>query len=82
MHEDNDTLGIFSTYEYTHYTPKQAFFLLGCFASAVGTLLGAVYFTYPDRPAAPRTFEGGLEEELGGPGVVRVGHQCCFDAGS
>jgi len=43
-------------------------FFLGC----VGTLGFTVYSTYPDRPSAPKTYEGGLEEELGGPGALRV----------
>jgi hypothetical protein len=31
--------------------------------------------TYPDKPSAPREFEGGLENELGGPNAVRVSFQ-------
>ena len=77
VHEDNDILGIFSTEDYTHFTSRRAFFLLGCFAAAVASLTGAVYLTYPDRPAVPRTFEGGLEEELGGPKALR---ECDYDS--
>jgi len=32
--------------------------------------LGAVYVTIPGKPSVPRTFPGGLEQELGGPGTV------------
>ena len=72
MHEDNDILGVFAPEEYTHFKPPMAFFLVGCAIAGVGALAGAVYLTYPDTPAAPRTFEGGLEAELGGPGAVRA----------
>ncbi|MCJ1442027.1 MAG: hypothetical protein MMC23_002519 [Stictis urceolatum] len=70
VHEDNDILGMFSPEAYTHVTPGQAWFQLGCFVSVVFALLGAVYVTYPDKPSAPRTYPGGLEEELGGPTAV------------
>lgn len=40
--------------------------------TAVLSLCGVVAMTYPDTPAAPREFEGGLERELGGPNAVRV----------
>lgn len=49
-----------------------AFFLIGCFAAAIGTLYTVVSFVYPDRPSVPREFPGGLEEELGGKYAVRV----------
>lgn len=42
---------------------------LGC----IGALSFAVYSTYPDRPAFPKEYEGGLDRELGGMGAVRVG---------
>ena len=73
LHEDNDILGMLSLEEYTHFTPAQAFFGIGCFAAAVAALSFVVYLTYPDRPAVPREFPGGLEEELGGKYAVRVG---------
>jgi len=72
VHEDNDILGMFSLEEYTHTKPGMGAFQIGCFIAAVLTLCGAVAMTYPDKPSAPREFEGGLERELGGPGVVRV----------
>jgi len=72
VHEDNDILGVFSTEEYTHFTSGKGFFLLGCFIATVGGLCYVVGVTYPDKPSAPRTFEGGLETELGGPTAVRV----------
>ena len=75
VHEDDDILGMFSPYEYTHVTPGKGLFQLGCFVAAVFGLAGVVSLTYPDTPSAPREFEGGLERELGGPGAVRV--SCC-----
>lgn len=56
---------MFSPYEYTHAPPGKAFFHLGVFVAAVLALCGVVSFIYPDKPSAPRTFEGGLAEELG-----------------
>lgn len=44
------------------------------FLSCVGGLGFAVYSTYPDRPSAPKEYEGGLEAELGGPGALRVSY--------
>ncbi|KAG6312609.1 hypothetical protein E4U44_003187 [Claviceps purpurea] len=72
IHEDNDTLGMFSPWEYTWTTPRQAFLLLGVFFSSIVGIYGAASLFYPDRPSYPREFEGGLERELGGPGAVRV----------
>lgn len=72
MHEDNDILGVFAPEEYTFYTPRQAFFMQGCFASAVLALCGVVYLFYPDRPTVPREFEGGLEREMGGPNTLQA----------
>jgi NADH dehydrogenase (ubiquinone) 1 beta subcomplex subunit 8 len=72
VHEDNDILGMFSLEEYTHSTPGKAVFQIGCFVAAVLALCGVVALYYPDKPSAPREFEGGLERELGGPTAVRV----------
>jgi len=72
VHEDNDVLGIFSPYEYTHTKPGMGAFQLGCFITAVFGLCGVVAMYYPDKPSAPREFEGGLEKELGGPEAVRA----------
>lgn len=47
-------------------------FQIGVFVAAVFALCGVVAMNYPDKPSAPREFEGGLEKELGGPGAVRV----------
>ena len=63
---------MFSPEEYTHYTPGQSFFLLGCFIAATLGLCGVVRMYYPDRPSVPREFPGGLEAELGGPNAVPV----------
>lgn len=72
VHEDNDILGIFSPYEYTHFTAQQGFFLMGCFIATTLGLCGVVSMYYPDRPSVPRTFPGGLDRELGGEGAVWV----------
>ncbi|KAL8948805.1 MAG: hypothetical protein Q9222_005034 [Ikaeria aurantiellina] len=66
VHEDQDILGMFSPYEYTHFTARKGFFLLGCFVATVLGLCGVVRVYYPDRPSAQRTFPGGLDRELGG----------------
>lgn len=50
--------------------------MVGTFIAVFMSVTGIVYLNYPDRPAYPRSFEGGLERELGGPGATRVsGHQ-------
>lgn len=72
VHEDNDILGMFSPEEYTHFKPGKAVFLIGCWVTSVLGLCGLVSLYYPDRPSAPRTFPGGLDIELGGPGAVPV----------
>lgn len=45
---------------------------MGAFIGAVLGLCGLVSLSYPDRPAVERTFEGGLDRELGGQGAVLV----------
>ncbi|KAL8702135.1 MAG: hypothetical protein Q9201_004569 [Fulgogasparrea decipioides] len=70
VHEDHDILGMFSPYEYTHFTARKGFFLMGCFVATVGALCGVVVVFYPDRPTVPRTFPGGLDRELGGKGTL------------
>jgi hypothetical protein len=72
VHEDNDTLGIFSTEPYTHFQPGHGALLLGAFVVSVFALMGVVRQFYPDKPGVPRTFPGGLDRELGGPGAVPV----------
>jgi hypothetical protein len=74
VHEDNDTLGIFSTEPYTHFKPGHGAVLLGTFIASVFVLMGVVRQYYPDKPAVPRTFPGGLDRELGGAGAVPVSH--------
>lgn len=76
MHEDEDIMGIFSLEEYNVMTGKMGMAMWAFFLGCVGALSFGVYATYPDRPSAPRTFEGGLEEELGGPGALRVSSFC------
>ncbi|KAL9069214.1 MAG: hypothetical protein Q9157_006232 [Trypethelium eluteriae] len=70
VHEDNDILGVFSTEDYSHFTPAWGAVLFGTFVGSVLVLLGVVYQFYPDKPTTPRTFPGGLERELGGPHTV------------
>ncbi|KAI1007954.1 hypothetical protein K3495_g272 [Podosphaera aphanis] len=72
VHEDNDILGMFSPYEYTHVKPKTAFIQVGYFIVSVLGMMGVVSLCYPDKQSAPREFEGGLEKELGGPNAVRA----------
>lgn len=55
-------------------TPTQALALWSAFLICVGGLSYAVYLTYPDRPSAPKIYEGGLDRELGGAGSARVSH--------
>lgn len=65
-------MGIFSPEEYTHVKPATGFFQVGCFVATVFGLCAVIAQFYPDRPSAPREYEGGLETELGGPNAVRV----------
>ncbi|KAL8974920.1 MAG: hypothetical protein Q9197_000860 [Variospora fuerteventurae] len=70
VHEDHDILGVFSPHEYTHFSPQKGLVLMGAFVGVVLGLCGLVRLYYPDRPAVERTFEGGLDRELGGVGAV------------
>ncbi|KAH6958085.1 hypothetical protein BKA59DRAFT_236240 [Fusarium tricinctum] len=72
IHEDNDVLGIFSPWEYTWTTAGPGAVMVGTFIAVFMSVTGIVYLNYPDRPAYPRSFEGGLERELGGPGATRA----------
>jgi len=72
VHEDNDILGRFATEDYTWTTAGWGWVLMGSFVATFLGVLGVVYVTYPDKPAVPRTFPDGLEQELGGKGTVRV----------
>ena len=75
VHEDNDIMGVFSLYEYTHMSPARGLVLWGCFIAAVLGLSLAVKQYYPDRPSAPKEYPDGLEAELGGPHALRVSKQ-------
>ncbi|TID26486.1 NADH:ubiquinone oxidoreductase 20.1kD subunit [Venturia nashicola] len=70
VHEDNDTLGLFTTEVYNWTTPGHGIKLQAAFVVTLFALLGAVYVTAPGKPSVPRTFPGGLQKELGGPGTV------------
>ncbi|KAF7561416.1 hypothetical protein G7046_g2725 [Stylonectria norvegica] len=72
IHEDNDMLAIFSPWEYTWTTTGPGLIMVGTFVAVFMTVTGLVYLNYPDRPAYPREFEGGLERELGGIGARRA----------
>ncbi|KAF2128233.1 hypothetical protein P153DRAFT_319649 [Dothidotthia symphoricarpi CBS 119687] len=65
-HEDNDVLGVLSLHDYDHFTPGWGGVLMGTFVVTVLGLCGAVSMVYPDKISAPKTYEGGLEAELGG----------------
>jgi hypothetical protein len=72
VHEDHDTLGMFTPYEYTWVSPGKGAAQVGAF---ILTFLGVCWIirqVYPDKPSYPREFEGGLERELGGKGATRV----------
>lgn len=43
-----------------------------CFIAAFAGLCGVVYQVYPDRVSTPRTYEGGLDRELGGKEALLV----------
>lgn len=72
VHEDYDQLGMFTPYEYTWTTTGKGLAQIGMFIAAFLTVVYTVKQTYPDRVTVPRTFEDGLERELGGPGALRV----------
>ncbi|KAI9892112.1 MAG: hypothetical protein M1814_001818 [Vezdaea aestivalis] len=70
LHEDNDILAIFSPHRYTHAPPGKAIAQLLMFAATVYGLYKAVQLVYPDMPAVPKEYEGGLDRELGGKGAL------------
>ncbi|KAI1099138.1 hypothetical protein F4804DRAFT_337516 [Jackrogersella minutella] len=72
VHEDYDTLGMFSAHEYTWISPGKGLFQIGTFIAAVVGVSWIVGRLYPDKPSFPREFEGGLERELGGAGAWRA----------
>jgi NADH dehydrogenase (ubiquinone) 1 beta subcomplex subunit 8 len=72
VHEDNDILGALSLHDYDHFTPGWGAVLLGTFVATVLGLCGVVSLVYPDKISVPKSYEGGLEAELGGPKAVRV----------
>lgn len=75
LHEDDDTLGMFTPYVYTWVSPKKGLVQIGVFIATFLSVVYAVKLTYPDRPMYPREFEGGLDRELGGRGATLV---CAF----
>lgn len=63
---------MFSPYDYTWVTPKKGLFQIGVFIATLLTAIYGVSLVYPDVPAVPKEYEGGLMRELGGPGATRV----------
>lgn len=72
VHEDNEVLGIFALEDYTHMSPSRGALLWAGFISAILGVSYAVSVAYPGKPSVPTEYPGGLEQELGGPGTVRV----------
>lgn len=74
---------MFTTYDYTWISPGKGALQLGAFIALFVTVCFGIKQVYPDQPAYPREFEGGLEKELGGKGALRVGlfgplRLCCL----
>jgi NADH dehydrogenase (ubiquinone) 1 beta subcomplex subunit 8 len=65
-------MGALSLHDYDHFTPGWGAVLMGGFIVSVLGLCGVVSLYYPDKISVPKTYEGGLEAELGGPRAVRV----------
>ncbi|CAI6339430.1 unnamed protein product [Periconia digitata] len=72
VHEDHDILGALSLHDYDHFTPAWGAVLMGSFIVSVLGLCLVVKQYYPDKISVPKTYEDGLEAELGGPGAVRA----------
>ena len=72
VHEDNDILGIFATEDYTWTSAGWGAVLMGTFVATFLGVCTVVYYTYPDTPAVPRRFPGGLDRELGGSTTLLV----------
>jgi NADH dehydrogenase (ubiquinone) 1 beta subcomplex subunit 8 len=65
-------LGIFSLEEYNVFTTGQAAQGMMWYIAGILSICGVVYMFYPDKPTVPRTFPGGLKDELGGDGAMIV----------
>ncbi|KAF2839253.1 hypothetical protein M501DRAFT_1003818 [Patellaria atrata CBS 101060] len=72
VHEDNDVLNIFTPHDYDHFSFGWSVVLVSTFVGSIFALCGVVYMYYPDIPAIPRSFPGGLDIELGGAGALRA----------
>jgi len=72
VHEDNDVLGVFALHDYTFMSTARGLVMWAAFISAVFGVYTAVAWSFPGKPSAPKEYEGGLFEELGGPGAVRA----------
>lgn len=63
---------MFTPWVYTWVSPAKGLAQIGVFIAAFLSVCYGIKLTYPDVPAFPREFEGGLEKELGGSGATRV----------
>lgn len=63
---------MFTPFEYTWVSPGKGAAQIVAFIAVFLSVCFAVKSVYPDQPAYPREFEGGLEKELGGKGAIRV----------
>lgn len=63
---------MFTPYSYTWVSPSKGLVQIGIFIATFLSVCYAVKATYPDVPAYPREFDGGLQRELGGSGAIRV----------
>lgn len=63
---------MFTTYDYTWTTAGKGFAQLGAFVAVFLSVCYAVKLTLPEPPMVQRTFDDGLEKELGGRGAVLV----------
>lgn len=72
VHDDYDILGVVSPHHYDFATSRQVFTWWAGAFTVFFSVYGIVYLVYPENPAVPKDYEGGLERELGGPGAVRA----------
>ncbi|KAF2792041.1 hypothetical protein K505DRAFT_308376 [Melanomma pulvis-pyrius CBS 109.77] len=72
VHEDHDILGALSLHEYDHFKPGWGSVLLGTFTATVLTLCAVVFVIHPDKVSVPKSYDDGLEAELGGARAVRA----------
>ncbi|CEG74814.1 hypothetical protein RMATCC62417_09961 [Rhizopus microsporus] len=65
LHEEDEIMGVWAP-DLHEYSPRKALAQLAFFFGVVGAVAGLVYKTYPESPAAKRTYPyDGLKEEFG-----------------